>query len=51
MVFASKVKIAKTVFATAGGNPMQPRTRSAVLEDNVPWRNAQLAIGNAELHD
>jgi hypothetical protein len=45
------VRIAEIVFTTVEGDPMQPRTRSVVLEDNALWQNAQLAIGNVAFCD
>lgn len=51
MVFAREGRIAEAVFTTVEGDPMQPRMRSVVLEDNALWQNAQLAIGNVALCD
>ena len=51
MVFAREVRIVEVAFMTVGGDPMERQIRSAVWEDNVPWRNAPPAIGNAKFHD
>jgi hypothetical protein len=51
MVFVREVRIAEVVFTTVEGDPMQPRMRSVVLEENALWQNAQLAIGNVAFCD